>query len=705
MNEVIATRVAVLGVEGDARAQLRRALSEFGADIAIEGDPRQIDPQSVSSAAPSFILVSLDEAIEDALDAYQDIFDDPRITVIFDEAAVTRELGGWELARWARHLASKLLGDQSAILPAAPANAARVPNYDLQPQPGAPISPEQAMRDARLEDYTHDTVHLARDVPINEVPGIAARTGAGDAAPLSDTNTDTETFDAMALELNSAAIEIALRGRAPLEMERAGAERPAAELDEFSLDVDLSALAESAPLEPSTKPSAAPAEVDIGMDWAALEAGFGLDDFSPATTAKAEPTADAIPSVDIAQPLASDETDLDADLRALEASLSDAEVAEQTGSDDDVHIADNTGLQLEAIELADDAGSVDEERAADAHDDASDDDGLSLDLLEFESSGEHESVNFSSYSSEDDVSLEWDPALVEMAAALDAHQAETPDAVVEPDFAQRAQSDADIDAGSGIGFEPSGMNFDVARAETRPAPSPAGTSNMFANLELAPADDNMPAAARQSAGPGLDVLDFDALVAGLSLVEADAPSVSTRRGVVVVFAGTGGPDAVRQVLSRLPAAMPVPVLVIQRLDAGNHDRLVPQLAKVCPLQVMLAEAGRAAAGGAVAVLPGGVGLDVGRHGDVRFALREQSTSELLAQLAAFGEDLVVVIASGADPEISEALSQCMAAGAAVIGQEPSSCFDCAAADQVKALGGRIGSVGELTAQAIARWGS
>ncbi len=90
MSEV-ATRVAVLGVEGDARAQLRRALAEFGADIAIEGDPRQLDPSAVSSASPAFILVSLDDAIEDALDSWQDLFDNPEITVIFDEAAVTRQ--------------------------------------------------------------------------------------------------------------------------------------------------------------------------------------------------------------------------------------------------------------------------------------------------------------------------------------------------------------------------------------------------------------------------------------------------------------------------------------------------------------------------------------------------------------------------------------------------------------------------------------
>lgn len=710
-----ATRVAVLGVEGDARAQLRRALSEFGADIAIEGDPRQLDPQSVSRAAPTFILVSLDEAIEDALDAYQSVFDDPNVTVIFDEAAVTRELGGWELARWARHLTSKLLGDQSAILPAPPADAARLPNHDLQPQPGAPISPEQTMRDARLEDYTHDTAHLARDVPVNEPPGRGVPTAHADVAAAAAPADDA--FDAMALDLNNAAIELALKGRAPLEVERTRPSEPTPALDEFSLDVDLSALDQGGASAPDT--AATTVGTDAGMDWAALEAGFDLGDFGlaapapppprpaavvapPAPTTTLELELEPAPELELEpepepeplqaepQPLqeAEDEdaVDMEAELSALQASLDAAATPEAS---------DGTFDLIEVIEIGDaDVADVGESMGRA-------DDGIDLSLLDIDVGDDSAPVNFSQYAQPDEVALDLDPALVAMAAELDAQQTEIPERVNEPDFLQRTPLEREP------GPEPVPDAPVAAQAPETAAPPPASKSSMFGALELALVDDSVstPVAAKPSAGPGLDVLDFDALVAGLSLVESDAPVVSTRRGVVAVFAGTGGPDAVRQVLSNLPEDLSVPVLVMQRLEAGNHDRLVPQLAKVCAMPVILAEAERAAAGGAVAVLPTGMGVDVGRHGDVRFAARSQSSSDILAQLAQFGADLVVVVASGADRDMADALSRCMGEGAAVIGQEPSSCFDCAAADRVKELGGRIGAVGELTAQAVKRWKS
>lgn len=694
MSEV-ATRVAVLGVEGDARSQLRRALAEFGADIAIEGDPRQLDPSAVSSASPAFILVSLDDAIEDALDSWQDLFDNPEITVIFDEAAVTRQLGGWELARWARHLASKLLGDQAAILPAPPAHAERLPQSDLQPRPGAPITPEQTMRDARLEDYTRDTVDLACAVPVNERPGLAPAADSA-AHPTASPATSVDPFDAMALELNDAAIERALMGPPAPEVERSDGAESARELSEFMLDLDPGI---DAVIQADVAPAATPEPADSGLDWAALEAGFDLSGFGEPTPPLHVPAPEPV-AAEALHPEAVAEhdeiVDLEAELHALQDSTpSDAERSTESGDG----AAFDEYEFIEIIEMGDaqnaspDASPdpIAAHEATDHGDElAADDD--TLQLLEFAVGGDSEPVNFGQFANDDESALELDPALMAMAAELEAQHAHTHQALGEPDFVQRAAP------------PPESATTTAATTEPTLAPQAPRTS-MFGTLELALEDNDASPVARQSAGPGLDVMDFDALVAGLSLVESDAPAVSTRRGAIAVFAGTGGPDAVRQVLSHLPDELSVPVMVVQRLDAGNHDRLVPQLAKVCPLPVVLAEADHAASGGAVAVLPTGMGVEVGRHGDIRFAARGQNSSEVLRQLATFGADLVVVIASGADHDISEALSHCLSEGAVVIGQEPSSCFDCAAADQVKMLGGRIGAVGELTAQAVKRWKS
>jgi chemotaxis response regulator CheB len=64
---------------------------------------------------------------------------------------------------------------------------------------------------------------------------------------------------------------------------------------------------------------------------------------------------------------------------------------------------------------------------------------------------------------------------------------------------------------------------------------------------------------------------------------------------VLILAGLGGPDAVRQLLSTLPDKLSVPVLLYQHLEVGKHERLVEQLAKISKLPVQLAREGDAPA--------------------------------------------------------------------------------------------------------------
>src|SRR5690606_9905744 len=63
----------------------------------------------------------------------------------------------------------------------------------------------------------------------------------------------------------------------------------------------------------------------------------------------------------------------------------------------------------------------------------------------------------------------------------------------------------------------------------------------------------------------------------------DSPQPADQAGAVAVFAGIGGPDAVRQFLGGLPPGFPRPVLIHQQLDGGHHDRLVQQMARATQL--------------------------------------------------------------------------------------------------------------------------
>ncbi|HEY2344452.1 MAG TPA: chemotaxis protein CheB [Xanthomonadaceae bacterium] len=139
-------RVVVLGAEGEAQQQLRNALSELGAQLLAVGDFDHLDPGQFRDQKPDVWLVSIDEGTDSGrLDRWQALFDDPASTVIFDDADVTRKLSGWDLARWARHLASKVLGRDNVLPPVSP-GAERLP----QPGEGDTFESSAADDDANM---------------------------------------------------------------------------------------------------------------------------------------------------------------------------------------------------------------------------------------------------------------------------------------------------------------------------------------------------------------------------------------------------------------------------------------------------------------------------------------------------------------------------------------------------------------------------
>jgi chemosensory pili system protein ChpB (putative protein-glutamate methylesterase) len=163
-------RVALLARAGAARDQLRKALEEAGAVIVAEGDPGELDPKDVKEKLPKVYLVGLEPATEKAIDRFDALFGEEGIEVMFDDAEVTAKLDGWDLNRWARHLAGKLTG--SAMLPPVPAGAPAIGEFVEEAhdagamlQPGLPATPAEQMAGAKLEDYTSESPELAEWVP------------------------------------------------------------------------------------------------------------------------------------------------------------------------------------------------------------------------------------------------------------------------------------------------------------------------------------------------------------------------------------------------------------------------------------------------------------------------------------------------------------------------------------------------------------
>ena len=194
-----------------------------------------------------------------------------------------------------------------------------------------------------------------------------------------------------------------------------------------------------------------------------------------------------------------------------------------------------------------------------------------------------------------------------------------------------------------------------------------------------------------------DLSELERRISGLELVD-DTPvqGPEQARGAVLVLAGIGGPDAVRQLLGALSPAFPRPVLVQQRLDGGRYDKLVAQMQRATTLPVNLAEPGQTAQAGFIYILPAEVGIDVGDAG-----IRFNQGGDLLAELPS--ADSAVLLLSGSDPEQVDAAMKHSWAGAVVAGQAADGCYDAAASNALAARGGDTAPAIELAQRLTERW--
>jgi chemotaxis response regulator CheB len=515
-----AIRIALLARAGKAREQLHRALDDAGANIVVEGDPAELDPAQVAGQAPTVFLVSLEPALETALDRFDELLSAPDVEVMFDDGEVTGKLDGWDLNRWARHLASKLLG--SGALPPVPENLRA--EYDhIAIAPGAPPTPAELMDGARLEDYTTDTSELADSVPVS--PSL--------------TSSEAGEFDLSAADLDATGLDFP--------------ELPGA---------DASAATQAALGPPSSYG-------ELDLDESVSFSSFGQD--------AEEPTLG----------------DLDADVAELAA-------------------------QLEAFEQNDQRFPVDEP--------------------------------------------------VARATAMPAREARMISESIES----------------------------VAVAEAAPAPAPrAEVSFDFSNLALAPIEAEgavavAPVAATATA-PAAESGDSQ----GLSLTGRDGHE---GLGAVVILAGLGGPDAVRQLLSSLPDSLAVPVLLYQHLEVGKHERLVEQLAKISRLPVELAQAGATPAPGRVTLLPAGM---TAQAKGASLAFAPGPLDLLIAALPPL--ESVIIVLSGAEPQLVPQILAVRDAGGLVLAQDPEVCFDASAAEAMQRQGAAVYPALGLARQIAARW--
>ncbi|MEM9541175.1 MAG: chemotaxis-specific protein-glutamate methyltransferase CheB [Cyanobacteria bacterium P01_E01_bin.42] len=98
--------------------------------------------------------------------------------------------------------------------------------------------------------------------------------------------------------------------------------------------------------------------------------------------------------------------------------------------------------------------------------------------------------------------------------------------------------------------------------------------------------------------------------------------IASKTKLIAIGASTGGPQALKTVLSGLPPAFPVPILCVQHITQGFLQGLLEWLGSYCPFTVRIANVGEIPEGGTIYFPPEGLHLELNEQG--RFAYSSRS---------------------------------------------------------------------------------
>lgn len=112
--------VALLFDDAELGGDLRQVLQEYGAQIVHEGSVADFDAALQRQLDPDVLVVNLDEEDDAAFDRLMEMIEGERPRLVFNDARASRALSGWDRARWARHLAVKVLASGDVDPPRPP---------------------------------------------------------------------------------------------------------------------------------------------------------------------------------------------------------------------------------------------------------------------------------------------------------------------------------------------------------------------------------------------------------------------------------------------------------------------------------------------------------------------------------------------------------------------------------------------------------
>ena len=195
--------------------------------------------------------------------------------------------------------------------------------------------------------------------------------------------------------------------------------------------------------------------------------------------------------------------------------------------------------------------------------------------------------------------------------------------------------------------------------------------------------------AKIKAAAGVDVTrlgrrDGDGAAPSSATVRMTAPGGARRADVVVLGISTGGPQALRQLIPRLPADFPVPIAMVLHMPVGYTEMYAQRLGELSALDVREAREGDELRPGTALLAPAGRHLSFQRGGDgaVRahldlrpFDTQHRPAVDVLFRSAAevFGPRVLGVVMTGMGNDGMLGAGHIKAQGGRIVTEAESSC--------------------------------
>ena len=266
-----AVPIALLHEAGDRDRHLKDALNELGAAIVYEAQARDLDRVALAGSGARIVVFNLDPDSEGEIDQVCEALDQGGYEVVFNDADASHRLSGTDQARWARHLAAKILRNPDFAEPPRPAWAESVPVPGQRAAPAAApavadVAPEPVAVAAFVETPPAVEVPAAVSGPPDAPVSATADSVAAAETPMPGFELPSEFVFELAPE--TAGVE-AEAPAAPSVSETPTLELPV--LDEFHLEEIT--LDSGAPAEPVTPPE--DTQIELSGEFASA-----LEDFA-----------------------------------------------------------------------------------------------------------------------------------------------------------------------------------------------------------------------------------------------------------------------------------------------------------------------------------------------------------------------------------------------------------------------------------------